>query len=115
MELQNSLLEKLNDPTFPEIVRTKDLMVGIKYKINKIGIVNTKYGEKVVLYLDIGTYYLPPRYDRIFKEGGKIEDFDCELLYFTFDGRRDDDLKSPILSFGNILELDAQEQEQKQE
>jgi len=76
------------------------LEIGTKYKIRKFELLKTKYGKKVVAILDLGTYFLPPRYARVIKEMEKDpEDIKCDKLFLIFDGRRDDDHKSPILKF----------------
>lgn len=99
---QPSLAEALNMTSDDdlEFVRTTDLVEGVKHKIEKFETLKTKYGYKIVAVLDFGTYFLPPRYARIVKKwSANVEDIDCNNLYLSLDGRRDDDYNSPILKF----------------
>lgn len=100
--LQEKFLQNLNEATTEdfEIIRTKDLEIGHKYKIKKFELIHTKYGNKIIALLDFGTYFLPPRYARVIKDIDKNpEDIKCENLFLIFEGRRDDELQSPILKF----------------
>lgn len=100
--LQKNFTGALNEVTEDEfkIVRTTDLVLGTKYKIEKLYWQKTKYGDKVVAVLPIGCYYLPPRYARVAKQWMKDdEEVQCYLVHMTFSGRRDDDFASPILTF----------------
>ncbi len=73
-------------------------MIGEKHKINNFEMMKTLYGHKVVALLDIGTYFLPPRYGRIVKKMSKhVEDINCESMYLTLTGHRQDDFNSPII------------------
>lgn len=91
-------MDELNNAPTEEfvIIRTKDLVQGEKYKIEKFDTMETKYGERVVAVLPNGTYFLPPRYARVITNP---ENMNCANLYLILEGRRNDDMKSPILRF----------------
>lgn len=83
-----------------EFVRTRDFIIGEKYKIHQFGTIKTKYGLKIVTILDKETYFLPPRYARVVKQWAEnIESIDCQKMFLVLEGHRSDEFKSPILKF----------------
>lgn len=97
-----------------EIIRTKDLVKGRKYRVLDFFTMTTKYGNKVVATLkDNKKYFLPPSYSITMKKFAKCpEDIDCTGLFLIKEGNKDNEYKTPILKFIHEDEYESDDEDE---
>lgn len=113
---EQNLLDQLNNPQNVrfEIIRTKDLVKGTKYRVLDFFMMTTKYGNKVVATLNGNKkYFLPPGYAATIKKSAKCpEDIDCTGLFLIKEGNKDNKFKTPILKFIKDDEYESDDEDE---
>lgn len=86
----SSLLNKLNAcGNYVKFIKLSDLEIGREYLTSHYEIINTKYGNKLAVTLDMKfKIFLPDKYLHIFSDGNEIENANSNNFKIVYNGKK---------------------------